>query len=125
MALARLPSSAGGGRGELAELGVPVVRLDGACSVVFLAGEADVSTRPALCEVLCRVIALRCGDVVIDLSRSTFIDSAIVRALAAAHELLDGEGRRLTFRSPSMPAVRVLDVFGLTGLIETPQQATP
>ena len=125
MALTMFPSSVGGGRGGLAEVSVPVVHSEGACSVVVLAGEADVSTRAALCEVLCRVVALQAGDVVIDLSQSTFIDSATVRALASAYQLLDGQGRRLTFRSPSRLAVRVLDVFGLTDLIETPPNRAP
>jgi anti-anti-sigma factor len=123
MVLTMFPSSAGGGRGGSAE--VPVVHLEGACNVVVLAGEADVSTRPALCEVLCAVVALPGGDVVIDMSQSTFIDSATVRALATAYEVLDGQGRKLTFRSPSRLAVRVLDMFGLTDLIETPPDRAP
>jgi hypothetical protein len=34
------------------------------------------------------------------------------------HRLLDAQGRKLTFRSPSSVAAQVLDVFGLTESIE-------
>jgi anti-anti-sigma regulatory factor len=58
--------------------------------------------------------------VVIDLAKATLIDTATGRVLATAQQLLDRHGRRLTFRSPPMLVLRVLDMFGLTGLVETP-----
>ena len=97
----------------------PVVHAEGTHTVVTLRGEADVSTRPALADVLSRVIAHGAGDVVVDLAPVTFIDTATVRALATGQQLLDRTGRALTFRSPSRLAVRVLDLFGLTDQIET------
>ena len=63
------------------------------------------------------MIALRTGDVVIDLTESTFVDTAIVRDFADAQQLLDRQGRKLTFRSPSRLATRVLHLFGLADLI--------
>jgi anti-anti-sigma factor len=97
----------------------PVVHAEATRTVVTLRGEADVSTRAALADVLSRVIAAGAGDVVIDLAAVTFIDIAIVRALATCQQLLDRTGRALTFRSPSRLAVRALHPFGLTDLIET------
>jgi anti-anti-sigma factor len=97
----------------------PVVHAEATPTVVTLRGEADVSTRPALADVLSRVIAHGAGDVVIDLAPVTFIDTATVRVLATGQQLLDRTGRALTFRSPSRLAVRVLDLFGLTDQIET------
>jgi anti-anti-sigma factor len=96
----------------------PVVHAEATHIVVTLRGEADVSTRPALADALSRVIAHGAGDVVIDLAPMTFIDTAIVRALATGWQLLDRRGRALTIRSPSGQAVRLLDLFGLTDLIE-------
>jgi anti-anti-sigma factor len=96
----------------------PTVRVEGPRTVVALRGEADISTRPVLSDVLSLVIATRTGDVVIDLAELEFIDSATVRLLATAHQLLDRHDRKLTFRSPSRLAVRVLAVFELTRLIE-------
>ena len=99
----------------------PVVRTEGAGIVVALQGESDISTRRVLWNVLSRIIAFGVGDVVVDLGEATFIDTAIVRCFATSHQLLDPQGRKLTFRSPPRLAARVLDVFGLTDLIETKQ----
>lgn len=99
-------------------------------TVIALYGEADAAVRRTLSATLTEVIATGRGDVVIDLSETTFIDSAVVRALADGHTRLADRGNKLTFRSPSRLATRVLDVFGLGELIETdgtvpPQPAAP
>jgi len=94
------------------------VQAEGDRTVVVLQGEVDFATRPILSDALSRVIAWRVGDVVIDLSEATFIDTAIIRALAVANELLERSGRRMTFRSPSRVAAQVMQLFGLTDLIE-------
>jgi len=117
MALTPLPPIAGGVRSAVPDLWTPIVH-DETRMVVVLSGKADVSIRPSLSDALCRLIADRSGDVVIDLSTSTFIDTAIVRALATAGQLLGGQSRRLTFRSPQTLVARVPDRFGLTDLIE-------
>jgi anti-anti-sigma factor len=98
-------------------------RMAGARTVIVLHGEADVSNRSVLCDMLCQVIALQVGDVVVDLGQVTVIDAAAVRALAMGHMVLDGQGRLLTFRSPSQLAARALDMFGLGDLIEVPREA--
>jgi anti-sigma B factor antagonist len=99
------------------------VRAEGNRSVVVLRGEADLSARPALSDVLSRVIAERTGDVVVDLAEVEFVDSTTVHALAVAQEFLDRQGRKLRIRSPSRLAVRVLEVFGLSDLIESREGA--
>ena len=91
---------------------------EGARTVIVVRGEADISNRRVLSEVLARVVASEAGDVVIDLAETTFIDTAAGRVLATGHQLLDRDGRKLTFRSPSRLAARVLDLFGLTDSIE-------
>jgi len=98
---------------------IPVVHAESGRTVIALRGEADISARPALCETLSQVIASGRGDVVIDLAETTFIDTAIVRTLATGQQLLERQGNSLTFRSPSRLAARILQVFGLTDLIET------
>ena len=114
------PSARSGGRVRSA-LSIPVVRAEGDRTVVVLRGEADFSTRAVLADALSRVIALSSGEVVLDLADMEFVDSATVRVLAMAQQLLDWRGRKLTFRSPSRLAVRVLALFDLTDLIETPE----
>ena len=86
-------------------------------TVIALRGEADVATLPVVVDALTRVIADHRGDVVVDLAETEFIDTATLRALLRAREVLDWGGRRLTFRSPSRIAGRVLAVFGLSHLV--------
>ena len=91
---------------------------EGARTVIVLRGEADISTRRLLSQSLARVVASGAGDVVIDLAETTFIDTAAGRVLATGQQLLDRDGRKLMFRSPSRLAARVLHLFGLTDSIE-------
>jgi len=88
-------------------------------TVVVLRGEADVVNRPVLCDMLCQQVARQSGDVVIDFGDVTFVDAAAVCVLAMGREILDGQGRKLTFRSLSRLAADVVHRFGLTDLIET------
>ena len=101
----------------------PVVRAEDDRTVVVVRGEADVATRPALSDVLSEVIDWRVGNVVIDLAEVAFIDTATIRSLAMARELLQRRGPVLTFRSPSRLADTMIQLFGLTGLIEVPDPA--
>src|ERR1700736_2812402 len=123
MATTVVRSSAGTARSVLSPLTVPVMRVEGTRTVVVLRGETDCSSRPVLSDLLSRVIASPSGDVVIDMAEAEFIDTATVRVLAVAQQLLGDRGRRLTFRSPSRLTARVVDFFGLTGLIETREGA--
>lgn len=99
---------------------IPVVRWEGGRTVISLRGEADISTRDAVEDVLrSQVRAVGGGDVIIDLAETTFIDTAIVRSLTTGQRLLNHQGRTLTFRSPSRLATRLPQAFQLTDLIET------
>ena len=91
---------------------------DGAATLVGVRGEADYGTLPAFVNVLARVIAEDHGVVVIDLTETVFIDTAIVRAIGRAAEILHERDRQLRLRSPSNLASRVLVVFGLSHLVE-------
>jgi anti-anti-sigma factor len=103
----------------------PLLDAEQNCTVVALRGEADVSAGQALSDVLSQVTASRSGDVVIDLSQTTFIDTAIVRILSDERDLVVRQGNTLTFRSPSRLAARLLEVFGLTDLIEFREPTLP
>jgi anti-anti-sigma factor len=95
------------------------VSTEGSATVIVLRGEADSATVPTLMDVLVSVIAERPGDVVVDLSQTDFIDSASVRALARAGQFLAERDRRLTIRSPSRLAIRVLTIHDLFHLVES------
>ncbi|HTJ76732.1 MAG TPA: STAS domain-containing protein [Acidimicrobiales bacterium] len=93
---------------------------EGAATVIALQGEADVSTLAALADTFARICADGEGDVVVDLSRIEFMDTATLRVVLVAKAALAGDGRRLTLRSPSRIAARVLGVFGLDHLVSPP-----
>ena len=86
---------------------------EGAVTVVALSGEADRATLHVVVETLSRVIADRAGDVVVDLARTDFMDTAALRAVLNAREALRSGGRDLTLRSPPRIARRLLSIFGL------------
>lgn len=109
---------------ELAPRAVPPAPLvasvscDGTATIVTLRGEADVFTLPVVVAVLARVIADSYRPVIVDLADTDFMDTATARALGRAWQFLDGRGRTLALRSPSRVAARVLDLLGLSHLIE-------
>lgn len=84
----------------------------GANTVIAVRGEADFATLPVLTFVLNRVVADHVGAVIVDLTQTEFIDSAIVRAIAEAGKALGQRGRQLTLRSPSRLAVLMLGLSG-------------
>lgn len=86
-------------------------------TLVVLRGEADIHTVPVVVDTLARVISERDGDVVVDLAQTNFIDTAALRAVLRARQILAGAERQLTLRSPSTVAARLLSVFGLSYLV--------
>lgn len=93
------------------------VSAEGGVTVLAFRGEADVATLPLVTDALARIIAEHRGDVVVDLAGAEFIDTATLRALLQAREVLGRSRRQLTFGSPSRIAGRVLAIFGLTHLV--------
>ena len=89
---------------------------DGMCSVLCLAGEADV-TATELREALAAELAGGPRLVLVDMSRLTFIDSGATQMIIAAHRVARHEGRALALVSPSVPVARVLELVGVNQLI--------
>jgi anti-anti-sigma factor len=96
------------------------VSTEGPAIVVALRGEADRATLHIVRDALAGVIADGDGDVVVDLAQTEFMDSAALRAVLRARETLEATGRRLTLRSPSRSAGRLLAVFGLSHVAGLP-----
>lgn len=123
MALTLLPPSPGPEPKVLPGGPNPILRAEGARHVIALFGDLDLSIQRDFCDLLASVVAFGVGDVVIDLGEATSINSAIVRCLANGNQLLVGDDRILTIRSPSTQIARWLLVFGLTALIELEDHA--
>lgn len=87
-------------------------------TVLWLRGDHDVATVGGLSELVTDAVAADTDDVVVDLSGVTFMDGSTVGVLVRAHDLLRTCSRSLVLRSPSRCARRVLDVCGLSGLVE-------
>ena len=87
--------------------------------VVWLHGEHDVSTVAALSATLARAIAIDDSDVVLDLSGVEFMGAATVGVIIRARHFLGLRSRRMTLRSPSPSAWRLLDACGVADLVET------
>ena len=105
----------------MAESGGPsceLVRPEPRAAVAVLAGEHDVTTLPLLRQVLA-LLSLDSGLlVVIDLSRATFIDAAVLTALRGVEQAVTGRGGRFGLLPESAPAVR--RILELTGWLRRP-----
>jgi anti-anti-sigma factor len=77
---------------------------------VVVTGAADIDAAPTLKEQLLGLVDRAEGDVVVDLSGCSFVDSAIVAVLVSAvHQLGD---RRLVALCPPGGVLRVLTLTG-------------
>jgi anti-sigma B factor antagonist len=91
----------------------------GTTSVGVLAGEIDLASIDALEAAITATEqdAAADGDVVLDMSGVTFLDSSGLRVLVTANDRLAGAGSRLVIRRPSASVLRVLEITGLLSTI--------
>ncbi len=78
--------------------------LDSGAHVVSVMGEVDLATAPALEQTLLGVADDRTGDVIVDLTACSFLDSWGLRALLATRGRLEDSNRRpaLVLSNPSL-----------------------
>lgn len=94
-------------------------------TVVWLRGEYDLASVPALAEVLARAMAIDDADLFVDLAQVQFMDASTVDVLVRAHAFLDQRSRSLWLQAPSGPAARVLEVCELMHVVVPPTSAFP
>jgi len=92
---------------------------EGAQTVVWVRGEQDLSTEAELWQTITSSIDGATADVVVDLSEVEFLGVATVGVFLRAAELLRQNSHSLRIRHPSKRALRVLDLCGLTDLVES------
>jgi anti-anti-sigma factor len=95
-----------------------LVRPGPRAAVAVLAGEHDVTTLPLLRQVLAPLSLDSGVQVVIDLSRATFIDAAVLTALRGLEQAVTGRGGRFGLLPGTAPAV--LRILELTGWLRRP-----
>ncbi len=87
-------------------------------ATVFVRGEVDVYTAPVLRERLYAVVSSGVPNVVLDLSAMTFIDSTGLGVVVGTLKRLREAGGDLVLRSPSRSTRKVLEITGLTRIID-------
>jgi anti-sigma B factor antagonist len=95
---------------------------------VTVSGEIDSSTAPGLQEVLLDVLdrPQSSGDVVVDLSRVTFLGAVGLTVLAVGHHLAENTGGVLRIRCGSSRAViRPLQVTGMWDVLHVVEREGP
>jgi len=85
---------------------------DGMCSVLRLAGEADMGTTE-LRDALAAELAGRPRLLLLDMSGLRFIDSGATQMIIAAYQLARREGGTLAIAGISAPVARVLELTGV------------
>lgn len=86
--------------------------------VVWVRGEHDLATRVRLTATIAEAARLDDADVAVDLSGITFMDASTIGALVLASNRLLDDAHSLSVRAPSPRARRLLEVCGLTGMID-------
>jgi len=81
-------------------------------AVVHVAGEIDLNVRAELVRMLAQACAGG-RDVVVDVSRTTFMDSAGLHALVTAQRSQTAAGRSLVLRNPSASVRGILTMANL------------
>ena len=91
------------------------VRWVGPVAVVALPGEIDAANADKMCQELLSAVSLGAAVVVIDMSATTFCDSAGVQAIIAAYRHAGANGIQL--RLVATAILRVLTIVGADQLV--------
>jgi len=93
------------------------VATTGSTARVSAAGEIDSSTAPQLRERLDAVLGTGVAELVVDLGGVTFLDSAGLCVLAAAHRRAADQDIRLRVLASARAVIRPLEITGLYDLL--------
>jgi anti-anti-sigma factor len=86
-------------------------------AIVRLCGEHDIASASEIADALSAVF----GDVLVDLSGCSFLDSSTIGVLLKDGQRRDREGQRLELLSPetSSPVSRTLEIMGVDRILAT------
>jgi anti-sigma B factor antagonist len=87
--------------------------LSGDAYVISLAGEVDLYTAPEFKQQLLDVIAKDAKDVVVDFTRTTFIDSTTLGVLVGGVKRLRAQDGRLALVCSDRNITKIFEITGL------------
>jgi anti-sigma B factor antagonist len=93
------------------------VEIGTATTTVFISGELDLVTMPFVSEQLTLVLETRPERLVLDLTRTGFLDCGSARMIVATGRSLPA-GQRTVVRRPSPGVRRILELTGLDAYCE-------
>ena len=104
------------GGGGAPDLGIEIRRAPGQTHIV-LTGELDGATAPLLRESFLEVAEGLEGNLVVEISGLTFVDSSGLTLLITEHKNLQANGSSLIIRSPTPMARRAFEITGLHDIL--------
>ena len=111
--------------------GEPPLRVERRSGTIVLTGEIDAYTEAQVRDAL--TLAPDPGDLRVDFSGVSFIDSSGLRIVLEVHHKLAREGRRLVIVAPAKGVARLIEIAGLVShlhvelrleTVDAPQSAT-
>ena len=87
----------------------------GPCAVITMPGEIDVTNSDQTGQALLAALEQAPDVLIIDMSETTFCDSAGVQAIVAAHRQAAATGKQLRLVAPAVE--RILTLVGLADVI--------
>jgi anti-sigma B factor antagonist len=91
-------------------------RVGGEAHVVSVSGDIDLFTAPEFKQRVLAPIGAGADHVIVDLTKTTFIDSSSLGVLIGAHRRLKARGGRLVVACDDEAIVRTFRVTGLDGV---------
>ncbi|HZO96546.1 MAG TPA: STAS domain-containing protein [Gaiellaceae bacterium] len=88
-------------------------QLSGSTYVISLAGEVDLYTAPEFKQQLLEVIAQGAGQVIVDLTSTTFIDSTTLGVLVGGVKRLREHDGRLSLVCSDRNITKIFEITGL------------
>jgi anti-sigma B factor antagonist len=95
-----------------------IEQLDSGTPVVSVIGEIDLATAPAFEQALLGVAEDRTGEVIVDLTGCTFLDSMGLRALIATRARLERSNRPLALVLSNPSVLKIFQITGFEDLFE-------
>jgi anti-sigma B factor antagonist len=104
---------------RLDEFRAVVASLTRELAVVSVSGELDLYTAPRVRTGIEEAGAVGADTVIVDLSETSFIDSAALGVLVQETKRLEGRGHSLVLVTSDPRTMRVVELTGLSGVLRT------